>query len=179
MLLRNAGLVTTVSRLVIRSKTLAGRSAMDTVKIEAKLPHYAKGEIVKGFGRGSRELGFPTANFGDEVIDKLPEELVGGIYFGFAQVDSGPVHDMVMSVGMNPFYNNEKRAMETHIIHEFDGDLYGKILSVIVVGFLRPEANYDSLEKLIDAIKTDIDNGKRLNKEDKFGKFRCDPYFTS
>ena len=26
----------------------------------AKLPHFAEGEVVKGFGRGSRELGIPT-----------------------------------------------------------------------------------------------------------------------
>ena len=51
--------------------------------VAAALPHYAqvkkhslrprmllpvfKGPIVKGFGRGSTELGFPTANFADEV----------------------------------------------------------------------------------------------------------------
>merc|ERR1712241_1505268 len=109
------------------------------------------GRLSRGSGGAPESSASPPQTSGGGVIDKLPEELVGGIYFGFAQVDSGPVHDMVMSVGMNPFYNNEKRAMETHIIHEFDGDLYGKILSVIMVGFLRPEANYDSLEKLIDA----------------------------
>ena len=26
----------------------------------AKLPHFAEGEVVNGFGRGSRELGIPT-----------------------------------------------------------------------------------------------------------------------
>ena len=113
------------------------------------------------------------------MIDKLPSELVGGIYFGFAKVDDGPVHDMVMSVGWNPFYKNEKRAMETHIIHEFQGDLYGRMLAVIIVGFLRPEANYDSLEKLIDAIKNDIQNGQKNNKEEKFVKHRTDPFFDS
>ena len=148
-------------------------------KILSRLPHYAKGPIVRGFGRGSTELGFPTANFAEDVIDKLPEELVGGIYFGFAKVDNGPVYDMVMSVGWNPFYNNEKRAMETHIIHKFDGDLYGKMLSVIMVGYLRPEANYDSLEKLIEAIENDIKNGQAQNLEEKFAKFKVDPFFES
>eukprot|EP00092_Neocalanus_flemingeri_P010383 GFUD01011191.1.p1 GENE.GFUD01011191.1~~GFUD01011191.1.p1 ORF type:complete len:156 (-),score=51.38 GFUD01011191.1:72-539(-) len=148
-------------------------------EIEARLPHYAKGPIVKGFGRGSTELGFPTANFSEEVIDNLPQELVGGIYFGFAKVDEGPVFDMVMSVGYNPFYNNEKRAMETHIIHKFEGDLYGKMLSVIMVGYLRAEANYDSMEKLVQAIENDIDNGKKLNLEDKFAKFKNDQFFFS
>ena len=152
--------------------------SVEVQKIVARLPHYAKGPIVKGFGRGSSELGFPTANFSEEVIDNLPQELVGGIYFGFAKVDDGPVYDMVMSVGWNPFYKNEKRAMETHIIHKFDGDLYGKMLSVIMVGYLRAEANYDSLEKLVDAIENDIENGKKHNLEDKFAKFKFDPFFA-
>ena len=152
-------------------------SSVDVLKIAAKLPHYSRGEIVKGFGRGSRELGFPTANFPQKVIDELPQELVGGIYFGFAQVDQGPVHDMVMSIGWNPFYNNEKRAMETHIIHKFDGDLYGKILSTVIVGFLRPEANFESLEKLIEEIKSDIENGLRLNKEQQNAHYRSDVFF--
>ena len=152
---------------------------MNVSKIWSKLPHYAKGEIVKGFGRGSSELGFPTANFDESVIENLPQELVGGIYSGFAQVDNGPVYDMVMSIGWNPFYNNEKRAMETHIIHKFEGDLYGQTLSVIITGFLRPETNFDSLEKLIEAIQNDIENGQKLNKEEKYLKYKSDPFFQS
>ena len=73
---------------------------------------------MKGFGRGSTELGFPTANFSEEVmglslgwifsravldlhqyllqvIEALPEALIGGIYWGLAQVDNGQVFDMV------------------------------------------------------------------------------------
>jgi len=149
-----------------------------TKAIEAALPHFAKGPIVKGFGRGSTELGFPTANFSEEVIEKLPQELVGGIYFGFAKVENGPVYDMVMSIGWNPFYNNEKRAMETHIIHKFEGDLYGKMLSVIMVGYLRAEANYNSLEELVEAIENDIRNGQQHNLEDKFASFRTHSFFN-
>ena len=154
-------------------------TTLDLAKIGAKLPHYARGEIVKGFGRGSRELGFPTANFPQHVIDELPQELVGGIYFGFAQVDNGPVHDMVISIGWNPFYQNEKRAMETHIIHKFDGDLYGKTLSTVLVGYLRPEANFESLEKLIEEINCDIENGLKLNKLAENVKYRSDDFFKS
>merc|ERR1712004_122176 len=116
--------------------------------VAAALPHYAQGPIVKGFGRGSTELGFPTANFADEVIEALPESLIGGIYWGLAQVDDGQVYDM--------------RAMETHIVHKFDeADLYGRQLKVIILGFIRPEQNSDSLEALIDAIRKDIEEGKK------------------
>ena len=83
-----------------------------------------------------------------QVIEALPEALIGGIYWGLAQVDDGQVYDMVgdhlfdrhpsltcvkvMSIGWNPFYENKKRAMETHIVHKFDeADLYGRQLKVV------------------------------------------------
>lgn len=37
---------------------LAGRSFHSVMS--TKLPHFAEGEVVKGFGRGSKELGIPT-----------------------------------------------------------------------------------------------------------------------
>jgi len=146
--------------------------------VAAALPHYAQGPIVKGFGRGSTELGFPTANFADEVIEALPEALIGGIYWGLAQVDDGQVYDMVMSIGWNPFYENKKRAMETHIVHKFEeADLYGRQLKVIILGFIRPEQNFDSLEALIDAIRKDIEEGKKRGSEESWAKYRADTCF--
>merc|ERR1712126_338692 len=156
------------------------RSMMELSSISSFLPHYAKGPIVQGFGRGSTQLGFPTANFPEDVIEKLPSQLIGGIYWGLAQVDCGPVHDMVMSVCFNPFYQNEKRAMETHIVHEFsEKDLYGRTLRVIMLGFLRPEKNYDSMPELIEAIRQDIADGKRLGAQDEFLRFRTDSFFEN
>jgi len=151
----------------------------DTAAIMSKLPHYAEGTIVKGFGRGSSELGFPTANFTEDVIENLPKELVGGIYWGYANVDRGPVYGMVMSIGWNPFYNNEKRAMETHILHQFDGDLYDKHLKVVIVGFLRPELNFNSLEELKTAIANDISNANAELDKPEFKQFKEDKFFRA
>ena len=69
--------------------------------------------------------------------------------------------------------------METHIIHKFDGDLYGKTLSTVLVGYLRPEANFESLEKLIEEINCDIENGLKLNKLAENVKYRSDEFFKS
>ena len=69
--------------------------------------------------------------------------------------------------------------METHIIHKFDGDLYGKTLSTVLVGYLRPEANFESLEKLIEEINGDIENGLKLNKLAENVKYRSDDFFKS
>ncbi|XP_068250971.1 riboflavin kinase isoform X2 [Palaemon carinicauda] len=120
------------------------------------LPHFAVGPVVKGFGRGSKELGIPTANFPENVVDNLPEEITTGIYYGWAKVDSGPTLKMVLSIGWNPYYNNKKKSMETHIMHTFEEDFYGSELKVVMLGYIRPEKNFSSLESLIEAIKNDI-----------------------
>ena len=44
-------------------------------------------------------------------MDGLPKDFALGVYYGWANVDGGDVHKMVMSVGWNPFYHNTKRSM--------------------------------------------------------------------
>ncbi|XP_023158333.1 putative riboflavin kinase [Ceratitis capitata] len=78
-------------------------------------PFFTSGEIVRGFGRGSRELGIPTANFSLEVVKSLPAEVPLGIYYGWANVDNGEVYKMVMSIGTNPYYDNKEKSMVSDI----------------------------------------------------------------
>ena len=69
--------------------------------------------------------------------------------------------------GWNPFYNNEKRTIETHVLHDFKEDFYGRHLRVAITGFIRPEKNYDSVDKLVEDIHNDIRIAKeRLEKEE-------------
>merc|ERR1712168_449838 len=131
------------------------------------LPINVSGLVVRGFGRGSSDLGIKTANFPTEVVDSLPTDLDAGIYYCWAQVhflnstcNKSPIVPAVMSIGWNPFYNNEKKSMETHLIHEFDKDWYNETLKVVIVGRLRGEANFKSLQDLIDAINKDIQDAK-------------------
>lgn len=129
---------------------------MNGVKSIASLPYFARGEVIKGFGRGSKELGIPTANFPESVVDKLPSDISAGVYYGWGQVDDGVMCKMVMSIGWNPYYNNTKKSMETHLMHKFDSDFYGRELAVVMLGYIRAERNFASLEELISAIEEDI-----------------------
>ncbi|KAG5461910.1 MAG: hypothetical protein BJ554DRAFT_5827 [Olpidium bornovanus] len=126
---------------------------------EEPFPLFVAGEVVRGFGRGSRELGIPT----EEVVSQL-ERLATGVYYGWARVsqvkdaavlgdDEGVVYPMVMSVGWNPYYKNEKRSA-VHIMHEFKADFYGARLAVAVLGYIRPELDYTTLGE--DALISDI-----------------------
>lgn len=143
------------------------------------LPYFCRGEVIRGFGRGSKELGIPTANFPDSVVDNLPADISTGIYYGWACVGNGDVYKMVMSIGWNPYYKNTKKSMETHVIHKFKEDFYGEILSVVMVGYIRPERTFDSLEALIAAINSDIEEAKVKLELPEHLKLRGDNFFTS
>jgi len=130
------------------------------------LPFFAHGKVVRGFGRGSKDLGIPTANFPDDVVENLPEELTCGVYCGFASVNNGVVYPMCLSIGWNPYYKNTKRTMETHIMHKFEEDFYEQNLKLVITEYIRPMLDFKSLEELISAIDNDIKQShESLNKE--------------
>ncbi|CAL4154702.1 unnamed protein product, partial [Meganyctiphanes norvegica] len=156
----------------------------DMAAFRKGLPHFAVGEVVKGFGRGSKELGIPTANFPENVVDNLPKDLDTGIYFGWANVDNGPRYKMVMSIGWNPYYKNEKKSMEihlfqeTHIMNVFENDFYGSQLRVVLLGYVRPECSFKSLDDLITAIKNDIAEADRQLALPEYEEFRDHTFFV-
>ncbi|KAK2840759.1 hypothetical protein Q7C36_012338 [Tachysurus vachellii] len=143
------------------------------------LPYFCRGPVIRGFGRGSKELGIPTANFPESVVDSLPADISTGIYYGWARVDNGDVHKMVMSIGWNPYYKNIKKSMETHLIHKFKDDFYGQMLSVVMVGYIRPEKGFSSLEELITAIHSDIEEAKRNLDLPEHIKLKEDNFFRT
>lgn len=144
------------------------------------LPLYAEGTVVSGFGRGSKELGIPTANFPEDVVKKLPENFKCGVYYGLAKISSNEnVFKMTMSVGWNPYYHNTVKTMETHIMHEFESDFYGDNLKIIVLGYIRDMLNFKSLEDLIKAIRADISESHTKLDEPELLKYRNDPFFSA
>uniref|UniRef100_F6VBU7 Riboflavin kinase n=1 Tax=Monodelphis domestica TaxID=13616 RepID=F6VBU7_MONDO len=129
------------------------------------LPYFCRGKVVRGFSRGSKQLGIPTANFPEQVVDNLPNDLSPGIYYGWASVGNGSVQKMVLSIGWIPYCRyRKKKSVETHIIHTFKEDFYGEILSIVITGYIRPEKNFRSIDALISAIQDDLEEAKkRLN----------------
>ncbi|XP_059614713.1 riboflavin kinase [Phlebotomus argentipes] len=142
------------------------------------LPLFTSGKVIRGFRRGT-ELGFPTANYPVEVVRALPADFATGIYCGWAQVANGDVHKMVMSVGWNPFFDNKEKSMETHILHTFPQDFYDQTLKVCVAHYLRPEANFTTLENLKKAIQQDVADSDKLLDTPEFYKLKSDPFFIN
>ncbi|GAV76484.1 Flavokinase domain-containing protein/HAD_2 domain-containing protein [Cephalotus follicularis] len=137
--------------------------------VEGTLPiesWYMGGPVIKGFGRGSKVLGIPT-------------EHPSGVYFGWAGLPTRGVFKMVMSIGWNPYFNNTEKTVEPWLLHEFGEDFYGEELRLVIVGYIRPEANFPYLESLIAKIHEDREIAERALHLAIYLNYRDDPYLKS
>ncbi|KAG6547509.1 hypothetical protein Mapa_010957 [Marchantia paleacea] len=141
-------------------------------------PWYMRGTVIKGYGRGSKVLGIPTANLPTATFSSQLAEHVCGIYLGWAGLANRGIYKMVMSVGWNPYFDNAEKTVEPWLLHEFPDDFYGEELRLIVVGYIRPEANFPSLEALIERIHEDGRIAKRALDMNPYRDFENDPYLT-
>lgn len=105
-------------------------------------PWFVRGEIAHGDKRG-RDLGYPTANMHLARDCRLRY----GIYAVRMKVD-GVWRDGVASFGSRPTFDDGAPRLETFLF-DFSGDLYGKTVDVALVGWLRGEAKFETLEALI------------------------------
>ncbi|XP_043261888.1 riboflavin kinase [Colletes gigas] len=141
------------------------------------LPYYVSGLVVKGFGRGSKDLGVPTANLEDKVIDALPSDFNTGVYYGWASIDR-KIYKMVASIGWNPFYKNKKKTVEVHLLHKFENDFYGKQIKAIFLDYIRPEKNFTSIEELIKAINNDIATADQLLEQPNMNAYKDNKFLV-
>lgn len=78
--------------------------------------------------------------------------------------------------GYNPFYKNSQRSIEIHILHTFREDFYGATLSLIILGYIRPEYDYVSKEALVEDIREDIRISQRSLDREAYLKYKDDPW---
>ena len=154
--------------------------------IRAVGPHRLKGAVVQGFQRGSKQLGWPTANLDPKVFTTSLDDAEEGVYVGGAAIDGhggGAVHKAVLSIGWNPVYQNKERTVEAYICHDFDEDFYGAQMKLLICAFFRPQADFKDYEKpfeaLIEAITTDVAFGKAALDSDALKGFREDGFFAA
>lgn len=112
-------------------------------------PHILKGTVQYGQQLG-RTIGIPTANL------SLPDGVLTpafGVYACKAIVD-GAEYLAVTNVGTRPTVGGSHITVEPWLL-DFEGDLYGKELTLYFYYFLRPEQKFASLEELKAQIQQD------------------------
>lgn len=129
---------------------------METVEKLLGYPYYVSGTVVHGHAIG-RKLGIPTLNLIPDDEKMLPPN---GVYLTktvFGQEE----HLGITNVGVKPTISGEElKGIETHLF-DYEGDLYGREVTVVFYAFGRPERRFESLEDLKKQLREDVVWGKQ------------------
>ncbi len=131
-----------ISSTRIRNLVQAG-AMKDAAELLGR-PYRLSGEVNHGKKYG-RELGFPTANFTPESERMLPPE---GVYAMTVHLGS----KLYTGAG---YITHNPRLVEVHLL-DFEGDLYGRELTVDLIQFQRSATPIADQEKLRQRIEQDV-----------------------
>ncbi|XP_035844690.1 bifunctional riboflavin kinase/FMN phosphatase isoform X2 [Helianthus annuus] len=122
---------------------------------------------------------FEDSNLSVEGYGSVLSEHPAGVYFGWAKLSTRGFYKMVMSIGWNPYFDNTEKTIEPWLLHKFDEDFYGEELHLVIVGYIRPEANFPSLESLIAKIHEDGKIAENALELPIYAKYKDETYFKS
>ena len=117
---------------------------------------FLSGKVVKGHSRG-KELGFPTANLRIEENKIIPKN---GVYLVKSKIDNQNIYGM-MNIGYNPTFNNKSKKIETHFFN-LNKNLYGKIIKIELLEYIREEKRFETVDDLIQRLKLDREKCLKL-----------------
>ena len=115
-----------------------------------------EGEVQHGDKVG-RTIGYPTANID---MGKYLRPAYG-IYAVRGRLADGRMLNGAANLGIRPQFTPPKELLEPYFF-DFDGDLYGQVIEVELVEFLRPEARFDSLDGLQAQMAADCEQARQI-----------------
>jgi riboflavin kinase/FMN adenylyltransferase len=130
-------------------------------------PYAICGRVVRGAQRG-RTLGFPTAN----VRLARAKPPVKGVFA--VRCDGAATRGLegVASLGYNPAVRTGGPASLEAYLFDFQGDLYGRRISIEFLKKLRDEAHFASLDELAAQIRRDCDAAREYFRAQHRGATR-------
>lgn len=147
-----------ISSTIIRQAILEG----NVKKAFGMLGRYYQisGKVEKGNQLG-RTIGFPTVNL-------MPAEekmlVPNGVYKTKVLV-KGKMYDAITNVGCRPTVTNNQQIFVESYLYDFFDVVYGEIIEVHFVEFMRQEIRFDSLDKLQKQLQKDLEIGRKIHSE--------------
>lgn len=142
-----------ISSTRVREAVRAGR--MEEAAGMLGAPYSVSGQVMHGRRLG-RALGMPTANLLPDAEKLLPPN---GVYYARGIVE-GKAYRAISNVGYKPTVSKEKiLGIETYL-YDFDGEIYGREITVELLTFRRREQTFDSVEALRAQIAEDVEAGR-------------------
>jgi riboflavin kinase/FMN adenylyltransferase len=146
-----------VSSTRVRAALREGRPS-DAARLLTR-PFAIAGEVRHGDKLG-REIGYPTANV--DLGHYLRPAY--GIYAVRVRLADGRIVSGAANLGIRPSFDPPKELLEPYLF-DFSGNLYGQVIEVALVEFLRPEAKFDTLEALKAQMAADCDRARAVLTE--------------
>ena len=133
-------------------------------------PYVLTGRVVSGHQEG-RKLGFPTANVDVSASACLvPANGVYAVKVGIMadgpHAASSATFEGMMNIGMRPTFRGHRQTLEVYLFN-FNGDIYGRELSVAFIRHIREEQRFDSADMLAAQLRRDEAEIKKLFEQDK------------
>lgn len=145
-----------ISSTKIRKALLEGN--IDIANDYLGAPYFLTGKVIKGKQLG-RTIGFPTANIELIADYKLIAKI--GSYIVSSVIDGILVKGM-MNIGHNPTVDNKKLSIEVHFL-DLDKDLYGKVLKINILKYIRDEQKFSSIEALKEQLHEDLQTTRNFS----------------
>ena len=145
-----------------RIRELLAEGKMEQADVCMGHPYILTGTVVHGHQLG-RTLGIPTANLAFPKGLAIPRF---GVYGCTTYID-GKTYLAVTNLGTRPTVEGRHITVEPWIL-DYEGDLYGRTVTLEFHCFLRPERKFSSLEELKTTI---LGNAQELR--DRAGDFPC------
>ena len=114
--------------------------------------HFVRGRVVHGRGEGT-SFGFPTANDECDVRSCMPAD---GVYAALV-VRGNEAWPAAVNVGAPPTFSASRGAFLEGNLLGFEGDMYGFVVEVVFLEFLRPSRAFSSIEELERTVLGNID----------------------
>jgi riboflavin kinase / FMN adenylyltransferase len=114
-------------------------------------PYRWAGLVVEGDKRG-RTIGYPTANLTPVASRKVIPKT--GVYAVTVRLPDTTSVKGMMNIGTRPTFDGVAVRQEVHLL-DFDGELYGDVLTVEFRERLRDEHRFDGVQSLVKQLKAD------------------------
>ena len=148
----------TISSTKVRDALHDGDPAMAATYLG--YPYFFSGEVVEGNKLG-RTIGYPTAN----IIVTPEEKLIpaNGVYAVDLKISRDEkAYKGMMNIGVRPTVDGTKRVIEVNIF-DFDRDIYGETVTVMVKNRIRDEVKFNGLDELKAQLAKDKRSALEIN----------------
>ena len=150
--------VTTISKIAVDGREISSSyirelvelGRMEKVRSLLGTSYSIRGEVSHGKKLG-RIIGMPTINVLPGKDKLLPPV---GVYYS-SVIHRGITYKAISNVGYKPTVSEERVMGVESYLFDFEGDLYGQEVTILLHAFKRPEMKFDSVEALKEQMHLD------------------------